>query len=158
MRSDWEYQEVYRFVSLVYKYSIVHPVSISIFNPIQSNSTPISSISANSTPQHPLLPFQVHSIPYHTITINMHNTTCCQTSGSPAGCVCAAQAKCSCGRESALHCTCNRAGTENYLQGAKCSCRMSFFPVPVLFPGGLACALSARSNPSHFEYNANLIG
>lgn len=50
-------------------------------------------------------------------------STCCKTNPS-GGCVCAAQAKCSCGKESALHCTCNKSTTENTIQGARCSCRM----------------------------------
>lgn len=53
------------------------------------------------------------------------NTTCCKTSGD-SGCVCAAQAKCSCGKENALHCSCNKASTENAVTGARCSCSMSF--------------------------------
>ncbi|OOF91295.1 hypothetical protein ASPCADRAFT_211125 [Aspergillus carbonarius ITEM 5010] len=50
------------------------------------------------------------------------SSTCCKTSGD-GNCVCAAQAKCSCGKENALHCTCNKASTENTVAGARCSCR-----------------------------------
>lgn len=50
------------------------------------------------------------------------NTTCCKTSQG-ADCVCAAQAKCSCGKESALNCSCNKASTENAISGPRCSCR-----------------------------------
>ncbi|KAL8381616.1 hypothetical protein RB595_005751 [Gaeumannomyces hyphopodioides] len=35
----------------------------------------------------------------------------------------ATQAKCSCGKQSALHCTCEKAATENSVSGARCSCR-----------------------------------
>ena len=55
------------------------------------------------------------------------NTTCCKNSGD-AGRVCAAQAKCSCGKENALHCSCNKASIENTVSGARCSCSM--FPSP----------------------------
>ncbi|KAF3387000.1 hypothetical protein F1880_000079 [Penicillium rolfsii] len=53
--------------------------------------------------------------------VNPASTCCKMTQGE--GCVCAAQAKCSCGKESALHCTCNKASTENQISGARCSCR-----------------------------------
>jgi hypothetical protein len=35
----------------------------------------------------------------------------------------AKQATCSCGKQSALHCDCAQAGTENAIRGARCSCR-----------------------------------
>ncbi|KAI1303853.1 hypothetical protein F5Y03DRAFT_359273 [Xylaria venustula] len=48
--------------------------------------------------------------------------TCCgKSSGNE--CITAKQATCSCGNKSALHCTCQRAETENSLSGARCSCR-----------------------------------
>lgn len=50
-------------------------------------------------------------------------TTCCKTS-QDGSCVCAAQAKCSCGQQSALHCSCNKASSENTVSGPRCSCRM----------------------------------
>ncbi|KAJ5090501.1 hypothetical protein N7532_009185 [Penicillium argentinense] len=49
-------------------------------------------------------------------------STCCKTS-QDGGCVCAAQAKCSCGKENALHCSCNKSATENTISGPRCSCR-----------------------------------
>ncbi|CAG8908954.1 unnamed protein product [Penicillium egyptiacum] len=52
-------------------------------------------------------------------------TTCCKTS-QDGSCVCAAQAKCSCGQQSALHCSCNKASSENTVSGPRCSCRMWF--------------------------------
>ena len=79
-------------------------------------------------------------------------TSCCGKSGNQ-GCVCASQAKCkshlprhsspifdtanssmtgSCGKQSALNCTCEKATTENTVAGARCSCRMS--PIPYHFP------------------------
>ncbi|KZF22778.1 hypothetical protein L228DRAFT_247160 [Xylona heveae TC161] len=48
-------------------------------------------------------------------------TTCCGRDGQ--GCICASEAKCSCGSHSALHCTCDKAATENTISGARCSCR-----------------------------------
>ena len=48
-------------------------------------------------------------------------TSCCGRSGQ--SCVCASKAKCSCGKQSALHCNCEKAKTENVLAGARCSCR-----------------------------------
>ncbi|KAH8808585.1 hypothetical protein F5884DRAFT_377076 [Xylogone sp. PMI_703] len=51
------------------------------------------------------------------------STTCCGKNGE--GCVCAAQAKCSCGQKNALHCTCEKAETENKISGPRCSCRTS---------------------------------
>ncbi|TPX18365.1 uncharacterized protein E0L32_011740 [Thyridium curvatum] len=79
-------------------------------------------------------------------TMVMKPTTCCGK--GEAGCVCgkfamglphrisspclsttdkalftAQQAKCSCGQQSALHCTCNKASTENTVTGPRCSCR-----------------------------------
>ncbi|KXG53833.1 uncharacterized protein PGRI_008830 [Penicillium griseofulvum] len=50
------------------------------------------------------------------------NTTCCKTSDD-GSCVCAAQAKCSCGEKTALHCSCNKASSENAVSGPRCSCR-----------------------------------
>ena len=57
-------------------------------------------------------------------------TSCCGKSGSANSCVCASQAKCSCGKKTALHCDCARSATENVVQGARCSCRkrLDFFP------------------------------
>lgn len=62
--------------------------------------------------------------PRHLNTFKMvhPNTTCCKTSQG-ADCICAAQAKCSCGKESALHCSCNKASAENAISGPRCSCR-----------------------------------
>ena len=48
-------------------------------------------------------------------------TSCCGRSGQ--SCVCASKAKCSCGKQSALHCNCEKAKTENAVAGARCSCR-----------------------------------
>ena len=35
----------------------------------------------------------------------------------------AKQATCSCGKQSALHCTCDKANSENAVEGPRCSCR-----------------------------------
>lgn len=48
--------------------------------------------------------------------------TCC---GREGGCICAKEATCSCGKQPALHCTCEKAQTENKTQGARCSCSKS---------------------------------
>lgn len=42
---------------------------------------------------------------------------------SPFSCSTAKQATCSCGKESALHCSCDKAATENSVSGPRCSCR-----------------------------------
>jgi hypothetical protein len=48
----------------------------------------------------------------------------------------ASQAKCSCGQQSALHCTCGKAESENKIEGPRCSCRkflaMSHWYIPIL--------------------------
>ena len=48
-------------------------------------------------------------------------STCCGRAGGQ--CICASQAKCSCGKQSALKCNCEKATTENKVEGARCSCR-----------------------------------
>ncbi|KIW08075.1 uncharacterized protein PV09_01013 [Verruconis gallopava] len=48
---------------------------------------------------------------------------CCGRSGS-AGCVCAAEAKCSCGKNPAMHCNCEKAATENQVPVDACACGM----------------------------------
>ena len=48
--------------------------------------------------------------------------TCC---GRADNCVCATQAKCSCGQQSALHCNCEKKATENVVAGPRCSCSMT---------------------------------
>ncbi|BDD54941.1 hypothetical protein MPDQ_004027 [Monascus purpureus] len=48
--------------------------------------------------------------------------SCCKNS-QDGSCICAAQAKCSCGKENALHCTCDKASSENTITGSRCSCR-----------------------------------
>ena len=50
-------------------------------------------------------------------------TTCCGR--SDAACVCQSKATCSCGKQAALQCNCDKAATENKVQGARCSCRES---------------------------------
>ncbi|KAF2426256.1 hypothetical protein EJ08DRAFT_638055 [Tothia fuscella] len=46
---------------------------------------------------------------------------CCgRTDG--AGCVCAAEAKCSCGKNAAMHCNCEKSSTENVVPTEACSC------------------------------------
>ncbi|QDS75225.1 hypothetical protein FKW77_000332 [Venturia effusa] len=46
---------------------------------------------------------------------------CCGRS-TGGDCVCAAEAKCSCGKQSALHCTCEKASTENVVPANPCAC------------------------------------
>lgn len=76
-------------------------------------------------------PLQITRYQYsnYTSPINSSQTTmtvpstCCGRSGE--ACVCATQAKCSCGKQSALECNCEKAKTENTVAGARCSCRKS---------------------------------
>lgn len=51
-------------------------------------------------------------------------STCCGRNSSSSQCVCASQAKCSCGEKPALNCSCALAAKENAVVGARCSCRM----------------------------------
>lgn len=53
-----------------------------------------------------------------TNTINM---TCCGRNNG-AECVCAKEATCSCGKQPALQCNCNKAADENKLPGNTCVC------------------------------------
>lgn len=46
---------------------------------------------------------------------------CCKGS-SPNDCVCAAQAKCSCGNKPAMQCDCARAAEENKVGSNSCPC------------------------------------
>ncbi|KAL1988555.1 hypothetical protein VTN96DRAFT_8950 [Rasamsonia emersonii] len=48
-------------------------------------------------------------------------STCCRIS-QDGGCVCAAQARCACGKEAADACNCGKNTTP--ITGPKCSCRM----------------------------------
>lgn len=48
--------------------------------------------------------------------------SCCK--GLSANCVCAAEARCSCGSRPARQCTCSRASEENTLSEARCTCGM----------------------------------
>lgn len=57
-----------------------------------------------------------------TTTTTQPPSTCCNR--TPGACTCATQAKCSCGKNDALNCTCEKAVTENKVQGPRCSCRM----------------------------------
>ena len=113
------------------------------------------SLSARRQPE--LFPFPnnflthspAHSIPETTISSTCYSkapikstktlikhltmtvpTSCCGRSGQ--SCVCASKAKCSCGKQSALHCNCEKAKTENVVAGARCSCRKQPpIPLPV---------------------------
>ncbi|KAK5718755.1 hypothetical protein LTR15_008489 [Elasticomyces elasticus] len=72
------------------------------------------------------------------------------------GCICASEAKCSCGKQSALHCNCEKAQTENKLQGARCSCNQrpagectcSRAQTENAEPKGESCACGKRSSDS----------
>ncbi|KAF1959793.1 hypothetical protein CC80DRAFT_489879 [Byssothecium circinans] len=46
--------------------------------------------------------------------------TCCGRNNGE--CVCAQEAKCSCGKQPALQCTCDKAATENKLPTSTCAC------------------------------------
>lgn len=60
-------------------------------------------------------------------------TTCC---GRADSCVCAEKATCSCGKQSAMNCTCEKKATENTVAGARCSCRtfLPHLPPSLTFP------------------------
>lgn len=62
--------------------------------------------------------------------------TCC---GREGGCVCAKEATCSCGKQPALHCTCEKAATENKVEGARCSCNQRA-------AGACTCSRSSQEN------------
>lgn len=49
-------------------------------------------------------------------------TTCC---GRADSCICATEAKCSCGKQTAMNCNCEKKATENTLAGPRCSCSMT---------------------------------
>ncbi|KAJ8059193.1 hypothetical protein OCU04_012164 [Sclerotinia nivalis] len=70
----------------------------------------------------------------------MAPSTCCKKGDSAEkGCVCATQAKCSCGEKKALECTCANAESENKIEGARCSCRARA-------AGACTCERSAEEN------------
>ncbi|KAF2473365.1 uncharacterized protein BDR25DRAFT_282856 [Lindgomyces ingoldianus] len=46
--------------------------------------------------------------------------TCCGRNNGE--CVCAKEATCSCGKQPALQCTCEKAATENKIAGSTCAC------------------------------------
>ncbi|KAK9373438.1 uncharacterized protein V1513DRAFT_449198 [Lipomyces chichibuensis] len=48
---------------------------------------------------------------------------CCGKSNGV--CICAEEARCSCGARPAKECNCSKASTENNFEGATCSCGMS---------------------------------
>ncbi|KAK9433632.1 hypothetical protein V1505DRAFT_352615 [Lipomyces doorenjongii] len=52
---------------------------------------------------------------------------CCGKSNG--ACVCAEEARCSCGARPAKECNCSKATTENNFEGPTCSCGMSSFIV-----------------------------
>ena len=60
----------------------------------------------------------------HPTDIMTLPSTCCGRNSSSSTCVCASQAKCSCGEKPALSCSCALAAKENAVVGARCSCRM----------------------------------
>ncbi|KAF2225570.1 hypothetical protein BDZ85DRAFT_257714 [Elsinoe ampelina] len=76
--------------------------------------------------------------------------SCC---GREGGCICAAEAKCSCGKQAAMHCNCEKAHTENKIDGARCSCNMraagectcSRASTENSKPSGSTCACGKRS-------------
>ncbi|KAF1814723.1 copper resistance protein Crd2 [Eremomyces bilateralis CBS 781.70] len=47
---------------------------------------------------------------------------CCHRTNAGSGCICAAEATCSCGKQPALHCNCEKRVAENAVSGATCSC------------------------------------
>lgn len=73
-------------------------------------------------------------------------STCCNLSGDKDGCVCAAQAKCACGKQPASACDC---GKSTSVSGPKCSCsRLSFHFVDYpLSHRTLLCAVPSPLGP-----------
>ncbi|KAI9642283.1 hypothetical protein NHQ30_009085 [Ciborinia camelliae] len=71
----------------------------------------------------------------------MSPSTCCKKGENvnDMGCICATQAKCSCGEKKALECTCGKAESENKIQGARCSCLARA-------AGSCTCSRSAEEN------------
>jgi len=61
----------------------------------------------------------------HNMATAVVPATCC---GREGGCICAKEATCSCGKQPAMHCTCEKAETENMTTGARCSCSMVTLP------------------------------
>merc|ERR1711939_298588 len=84
--------------------------------------------------------FQHQTKPNQTITMSAPvaavPVTCC---GREGGCVCAKEATCSCGKQPALHCTCEKAATENKVEGARCSCNQRA-------AGACTCSRSSQEN------------
>ena len=70
----------------------------------------------------------------------------------------AKQATCSCGEQSALHCSCNKASLENTLGGPRCSCRArpagqctcDRSPSENATPTGSTCSCGARPSGEVF--------
>jgi hypothetical protein len=80
--------------------------------------------------QQPLNPFILHILSTFTPNPKMVKpTTCC---GRADSCVCQSKATCSCGKQHAMNCTCEKKAQENSISGARCSCRKSFMSSPSL--------------------------
>ncbi|CAI4213436.1 unnamed protein product [Parascedosporium putredinis] len=77
--------------------------------------------------------------PQHILLVNVITPPKQQLYHGEGSCVCAEQATCSCGKQSALHCTCDKAPAENSITGPSCSCGAR----PV---GKCTCANAASEN------------
>lgn len=85
---------------------------------------------------------EIHQVNMSVPTNPTVPSTC--KSCSPSGvCLCAAQAKCSCGKQAAMHCNCEKAATENKIEGARCSCRKCVYSSPALL-----CVFREESTPA----------
>ena len=71
-----------------------------------------------AVPKVPILPVTIRE----ESTDLDHQNCCGRTDG--AGCVCATEAKCSCGKQAAMHCNCEKAATENKVPSDACACGM----------------------------------
>ncbi len=107
-RSARRQPELFPFPNIFLTHSSAHSTPKTTISSICHSKAPIKSTK-------PLIKHLTMTVP----------TSCCGRSGQ--SCVCASKAKCSCGKQSALHCNCEKAKTENVVAGARCSCRKPTF-------------------------------
>ena len=78
-------------------------------------------------------------------------TSCCGRSDSAGNtCVCKSQAKCSCGKNAALSCNCEKAATENKVAGARWSVHIPKIPSPawITCAKEWTCRSSCQARPA----------
>lgn len=115
----------YKYIGLSPQFPPVHKLK----KPSHIHKYRVNSPSATQFPQqtkqpnhHPPSTLSLHptTLISTMATEVAKSSTCC---GKGDTCVCAQQAKCSCGKQSALHCSCDKAAKENAVSGPRCSCR-----------------------------------